>query len=245
MNRLARWWKSLPVGTKSVLLGAHCFFIHPWFVALAWWKLYGWKRITCPSTGVVTGMLDLRLWLCFLVHDLGYWKTAEMDGEEGEKHPQFGANIVGRLFDKPGSEETIWLQTGCCRRPITRTIPPTHDWHDFLLLHSRWYAKALDRRPSAFCMADKLAIALTPGWLYVPMARLSGEIKEYRSRETRPDTSKGWDDWYANHNATDYEWFKKVQAWVITYVEEHKDGRPDTWTPERANGEEKHYVSDK
>lgn len=230
---IARWWRSLPVGTKSVLAGAHCCLIHPWLVALAWFKLYGFRLITCPSTGVRTSLIDPRLWLCFIVHDLGYWRSANMDGEEGERHPEVGARIVGKLFDAKGSEEVAWIEVGHCRRPIKRCIPPNSAWHDFLLLHSRWFAKKLDRKPSAFCMADKLAIALTPGWLYVPMARLSEEIEEYRSRETRPDTSKGWDDWYANHNATDYQWFKKVQAWVITYVAEHKDGRADTWTPER------------
>lgn len=37
----------MKIGTKSVLYGAHCFIIHPWFVALAWWKLYGfpWDRV--------------------------------------------------------------------------------------------------------------------------------------------------------------------------------------------------------
>lgn len=32
----------MKVGTKSVLFGAHCFFIHPVFVAIAWIKLFGW-----------------------------------------------------------------------------------------------------------------------------------------------------------------------------------------------------------
>lgn len=52
--------KPLPVGTKSVLFGAHCFLIHPLFVAAAWTKLYGFPR-------------DIRLWAAFFVHDLGYW----------------------------------------------------------------------------------------------------------------------------------------------------------------------------
>ncbi len=29
------------VGTRSLLFGAHQFAIHPWFVAAAWWRLYG------------------------------------------------------------------------------------------------------------------------------------------------------------------------------------------------------------
>ena len=31
----------MKIGTKSVLAGTRCFFLHPWFAALAWWKLYG------------------------------------------------------------------------------------------------------------------------------------------------------------------------------------------------------------
>src|SRR3990167_10895950 len=48
----------LTIGTKSVLFGAHQFLIHPWFVAWAWWKLYGFP-------------FDPRLWVAFYVHDIG------------------------------------------------------------------------------------------------------------------------------------------------------------------------------
>ena len=47
------------IGTKSVLFGAHQFLIHPWFVAWGWWTLYGFPW-------------DPRLWVAFVVHDLGY-----------------------------------------------------------------------------------------------------------------------------------------------------------------------------
>jgi len=48
----------MKVGTKGVLFGGHCFFIHPWFVALAWWRLYGFP-------------FDPKLWIAFFVHDIG------------------------------------------------------------------------------------------------------------------------------------------------------------------------------
>jgi hypothetical protein len=32
------------IGTKSVLFGAHQFLLHPMFLALAWWRLYGFPR---------------------------------------------------------------------------------------------------------------------------------------------------------------------------------------------------------
>ena len=31
----------MKIGTKSLLFGAHQFVLHPLFLALAWWKLYG------------------------------------------------------------------------------------------------------------------------------------------------------------------------------------------------------------
>lgn len=50
----------MTMGTKSLLFGVHCFFIHPFTVAIAWTRLYGFP-------------LDPRIWLSFLVHDWGYW----------------------------------------------------------------------------------------------------------------------------------------------------------------------------
>ncbi|HWY35166.1 MAG TPA: hypothetical protein VNX68_11010, partial [Nitrosopumilaceae archaeon] len=75
----------MTVGTKSVLFGAHCFFLHPWFVAAAWWKLYGFPW-------------DIRLWIAFFVHDIGYIGKPNMDGEEGERHVLFGADLMYRFF---------------------------------------------------------------------------------------------------------------------------------------------------
>ena len=73
------------VGTKSVLFGAHQFLIHPWFVAYAWWKLYGLP-------------LDPRLWVAFFIHDLGYWGKPNIDGPEGEQHPVWAARMMKKLF---------------------------------------------------------------------------------------------------------------------------------------------------
>lgn len=77
----------MKVGTKSVLFGAHCFFIHPFLVARAWHTLYGFPW-------------DPRLWVAFFVHDLGYWGKPNMDGPEGESHVEFGARVMERLFGK-------------------------------------------------------------------------------------------------------------------------------------------------
>jgi hypothetical protein len=75
----------MKVGTKSVIFGAHCVLIHPFFVAAAWWKLYGFP-------------FDPRLWLSFIVHDLGYLHKPNMDSFEGERHVLLGGRIMGLLF---------------------------------------------------------------------------------------------------------------------------------------------------
>jgi hypothetical protein len=75
----------MKIGTKSLLFGVHQIFIHPLWVALAWWKLYGFP-------------FDPRLWVAFIVHDWGYWGLLEMDGEVGDRHPERGAVIMYRLF---------------------------------------------------------------------------------------------------------------------------------------------------
>jgi hypothetical protein len=175
------------VGTKSVLFGAHQFAIHPWFLAAAWWQLFGFPW-------------DPRLWVAFFVHDLGYIGKPNMDGPEGEQHPYLGARIM-RVFGR--------------------------EWHDFSLYHSRFLAKQHGRDPSRLCIADKLAICLTPAWLYLPMVHLTGEIDEYMKHAA---TGK-----YRTMNLATTEqlaWFRSVQEYLRQWVDEHKDGRADLWTPE-------------
>lgn len=176
----------MTIGTKSVLFGAHQFLIHPWFVARAWWTLYGFP-------------CDPRLWLAFVLHDVGYLGKPNMDGPEGETHPLVGAFLMLLLCGDA--------------------------WHDFTLLHSRYYAQRVGRKYSRLCVADKLAIALTPAWLYLPLVRATGEIAEYRAHATsrygRP-ASDSDEAWYADVQATS-------RAWALA----HRDGAEDTWTSDR------------
>lgn len=188
----------MTVGTRSVLFGVHAFWLHPFFVVAAWWKLYGFPA-------------DLRLWIAFFVHDLGYIGKPNMDGSEGEKHPEYGAEIMGDLFGP--------------------------EWFDFVLFHSRYYVRRFRDRdtpyfyrtpydeewrdepaPSRLCCADKLAIALTPAWIYLPMARLSGELDEYLD----PDHHEG-DGKYAGegyrYEADPAEWYEDVRAHMRGWVE--------------------------
>lgn len=211
-----------PIGTRSVLSGAHCFFLHPWFVAWAWWTLFGFHRVaigterkvqpgltTGPGVAVTraiyTSLCDPRLWFAFFVHDLGYVGKPNMDGDEGEQHPYFGATLMGELF---GGE-----------------------WYTFVLAHSRFLAKQLNLTPSALCIADKLAIALEPWWFYLPRVNLTGEVREYMAKS---DAMNQTGAKYAGANlnlSTQRAWHRDMCNYVRKWVDEHKDGRADTWTP--------------
>ncbi len=270
---IASLWKTARVGTKSVLIGAHCFFIHPWFVALAWWKLFGFPY-------------DVRLWVAFFVHDLGYVGKPNMDGEEGERHPELGAEIMHWLFDR---EDIL-------------NVDDDLTWYNFALLHSRFYAKKNALNVSKLCFADKLSFCLTPYWLYIPMATLTGEIDEYMKLAKAPTKWKAITrtehDFYQNRDATlhlvvddegrsetvaanirlDFDTFEEAEvhaatlngrenaaqgkyahaniattskrAWhanVADYMRkwtyEHVDGREDTWTPSVHDDEKKKLLN--
>lgn len=178
----------MKVGTKSVLFGAHCFFLHPFFVARAWWILYGFPW-------------DPRLWLAFFVHDLGYIGKPNMDGDEGELHPFWGACFMGFLFG--------------------------YRWFEFTLYHSRFLAKKHNAQYSRLCVADKLAIVITPYWINVPMMKATGEIREYlkdSELNSNGEVKLQEDPWI---------WYAGVQAFVRKWVDEHKDLKPDIWTQNR------------
>lgn len=189
------------VGTRSLLFGVHQFALHPWFVAAAWWHLYGFPW-------------DPRLWVAFLVHDWGYWGRSDMDGEEGEYHPILGARLMAALFDR--------VPDLLRRRP--QRLDYTFDrrtfffgpWGEFALLHSRFFARMLGAPPSRLCYADKFAIVLTPWWVYLPLARLTGELDEYMTRGRDPHGK------YANEGQTSEsprEWHRQMQNFVRRWVE--------------------------
>ena len=205
------------VGTKSVLFGAHAFWLHPWFVAEAWSRLYGfpWQP---------------WLWVLFFVHDIGYLGKPNMDGEEGELHPLMGARILW------------WLEDAI----VGQFSDSEHDpdsWGNVALYHSRFLAKKAGVTPSRLCIADKLALTLTPWWLYIPMATATGEIHEYMQLAT--ERTAAGEPRYAHVHAGQSiskglavrifggrgVWWLQVQMYMRKWVEEHKDGREDTWTP--------------
>lgn len=237
----------MKIGTKSVLFGAHQFLIHPWFVALGWWKLYGFP-------------FDPRLWVLFFTHDIGYIGKPNMDGPEGERHVELGARIMHGLFDWP--RNTIespcrycgrtWkgqggayfgpgcsAADGCCTPANTR-------WYDLSVYHSRFYSKRDGVRPSKLCAADKLAVALEPWWLYLPRVILTGEINEYMAKaggmpgskyNGEPETEKYKSMNLVNNSAESTLWqrrrfwFSRMTEYLRAWANEHKDGREDMWTP--------------
>jgi hypothetical protein len=200
----------MKLGTRSVLYGYHAFWFHPWTVAIGWWKLYRLRRVrigTVAKTGalgvtlavpVYASLLNYRLWLAFFLHDLGYWGKPNMDGAEGETHPEWAAKKMRGWFGE--------------------------SWGTLCLYHSRFYAKRDNAKVSALCYADKLAITFYPEWLMVRLVSWTGEVKEYMKDAKRLNEMDA-------PPPSVLEWFRGVKRYVIEWVEEHKDGREDTWTP--------------
>lgn len=209
----------MKVGTKSVLFGVHQFLLHPWFVAWAWWSLYGFPW-------------DPRLWVAFLVHDWGYWGKPNMDGPEGEQHIRAGANLMGWLFDAD------YILAGRIARTLGGACnwiwgKPAESWYCLAFYHSRYASKRYGRPPSRLCAADKLAIALMPWWMYLPLAQLSGELGEYLSRaviRAAHNEALNPKERSAVTLGNARAWFAGVQDYMRRWVEKHKDGSVDTWT---------------
>lgn len=231
----------MKVGTKSVLFGAHCFLLHPWFVAWAWWRLFGFPW-------------DPRLWILFAVHDLGYWGKPNMDGPEGETHVEWGARLMHRLFDRkqPAYERIIdvakkfdrrvWarcVKQGYAARWLSphqlrlRTYEKKRDWYHLSLLHSRFYAKKLGRPFSRLCVADKLAVTLEPWWFYLVRTNMSGEVHEYmKLAQAREKWGEMKSASMKMVTTSQKAWFDSMCEYLRKWVQEHKDMRPDTWTPD-------------
>lgn len=195
----------MKIGTKSLLFGVHQVFLHPLIIALAWWKLYGFPWNPC-------------LWLCFIIHDWGYWGLPEMDGSIGDYHPILGAKIAHVILDEPLTIFGI--------RHITKYGKDDHKWQDFCCNHSRFLAAQNVMMPSKLCMADKLAVVLEPWWLYLPRAWASGELKEYMN-SAKPG---GKYDFVNLKTTTSREWYQSFQASMQLYVKNHSNGQKDLVT---------------
>ena len=156
----------MKLGTKSLLFGVHQFIWHPVTVYLAWLWLYG-------------KLPNIKETICIVIHDWGYWGSPNMDGAEGERHPEWAALFATRYLGEAYGE--------------------------LCLFHSRHYAAKSDESPSRLCWADKLSMLFDPMWFYLLRARLSGEIKEYRKRTEEAGylpmsmSDKVWYLWLRGH----------------------------------------------
>lgn len=180
----------MKAGTKSLIFGVHQIFWHPISVFIAWCELYGlpnWKEA-----------------ICIIIHDWGYWGCSEMEGSEGENHPEYAAHITHQLLD---SEVWIELPETETRSKGWKVLQKRTEYRDLCLYHSRSMAKKRGVEPSKLCWADKLSIKYDPWWFYLLRAKLSGEIKELRhiaaTLETIPES------------ATDREWYEWARARMI------------------------------
>jgi hypothetical protein len=144
-------------GTKSILFGVHQFLWHPFTIWRAWRHVYkenpSWVHL-----------------LCVFCHDLGYWGKPDMDGPEGQTHPEGGARIARRI--------AYWAFR-------LRGFPAHSAWnnaqvvHDICLCHSTHYAQAKGLSVSSLYLPDKACVLFDPPWFYLLRARLSGELTEY------------------------------------------------------------------
>jgi hypothetical protein len=189
------------VGTRSILWGVHQFLIHPLFLLIAWTRLYGFPW-------------DYRIWCAAFLHDIGYAGCAVMDNEDGERHVEFGAKLMTRLFDGVGRDG----------KPTPHSQPEgwivlsdgfwLGDWGKFTLTHSRFYCKKYNLPFSRLCVADKYVIAITPRWLYLLLANLSGEIKEYMYAKHARSPAKADNQW---------QWITDLQAAMYVWVAVNKN----------------------
>lgn len=194
-----------------MLFGAHCFLIHPIFVAIAWIKIYGFP-------------FDPRIWIAFFVHDLGYWGKPNMDGPEGETHVELGARIMGFLFDKNSHSLSYYVFYKWYIELTNKPVEASKRWENFTKYHSRYYAKKNGAQPSKLCFADKLSFVVTPRWLYLPAVNATGEIHEYLKNAKKAETK------YWKPVEGQKVWHNQLCEYMTKWVAEHKDGSIDTWT---------------
>ena len=123
-----------------------------------------------------------------------------MDGPDGEEHVVRGARIMGALFGAA--------------------------WEDECLRHSRYWSRRIKRPISRLCLADKLAFALAPTWLYLQMARWTGELDEYmaRSRERQAgDNGFTEEELRLIRSASGKEWLRGLQSYTLRWVDRNRD----------------------
>lgn len=152
----------MTLGTKTLLFGVHQVVIHTVLVTWAWVKLYGSR----PSW---------REFFCICIHDIGYWGKPSLKCADGDRHPEFGARVAGKILGP--------------------------EWSNFILGHSQFYCTRQGIEPSKLMAADKYWHCLVPLWFYKVLAVPTGEFKHYRElKHARQvaDHSVSDEEWWAN-----------------------------------------------
>ena len=150
------------LGTKTLLFGVHQIAIHPFLVTVAWIKLY-------------KSLPTWREMLCIIIHDWGYWGKPNLKDADGDRHPELGARIAGKML---GSE-----------------------WSDFILGHSSFYIIRNQIEPSKLMAPDKYWHCIISLWAYKAMAVPTGEFKHYRELKHARQVADQKDSdavWWAN-----------------------------------------------
>lgn len=148
-------WR-MRMGTRSLLFGVHQFVWHPISVGLAWRKCYRcWPR--------------WHEWIAIVCHDLGYWGMPNMDGPEGQTHPERGAKLAGRIAYRIAR----MLGYGEWAPQLS------HEVESLSLYHSTHYAQKAGKPVSALYLPDKVSVLYDPCWWYLLRSRASGEVWEY------------------------------------------------------------------
>jgi hypothetical protein len=134
---------------------------------------------------------------------LGYIGKADMEGPEGQQHVVLGGRIMGWLFGP--------------------------EWRDFTLCHSRHWAESVGKGYSKLCLADKLAFVLTPAWLYIPMARFSGELREYMRVSSERQLGGRVSNFELSllKSRNPQVWLEGLKLYTRRWIEQHRNGFQD------------------
>lgn len=176
----------MKIGTKTILFGIHQFLLHPLTLAYCWGIMYSWVELLNPN-----------LWLTFFVHDIGYWGKPNLDGKEGESHPEVGARIMERVAG--------W------------------EWGMFTRYHSRFYAKRAGLPHSCLCQPDKLTYVITPRWLYKLLSHASGEVHEYMSVELHEKKYEYMIATYGQYRTSFNQWHAGVRDYMLHWILANED----------------------
>ncbi len=105
------------------------------------------------------------------------------------------------------------------------------EWREFVLCHSRHWAERTGKPYSKLCVADKLAFVLTPAWLYLPMARASGELREYMrvssERQLGGRVSNFELSLLKSHDPQ--VWLEGLKLYTQRWVKQHRNAFRDHW----------------